>query len=115
MELEFHQLEMRYEHLRVRRPEREHKLPASLSATGQQVPIVVVPLKTSPDRFLVIDGHKRIRVLRRLGHDTVQATAWQMTEAKALVLDRSLRASEAESALEQGWVLAELHRRLRPN
>jgi len=110
MELEFHQLEIRYEHLRVRRPEREHKLLASLAATGQQVPIVVVPLKDTPDRFLVIDGHKRIRALRRLGQDTVQATAWQMTEAEALVLDRSLRASEAESALEQGWLLAELQR-----
>jgi hypothetical protein len=35
-----------------------------------------------------------------------------MNEAEALVLDRSLRQAEAETALEQGWLLSELHRGL---
>lgn len=54
MELEFHQLDMRYEQLRVRRPEREKRLLASLAERGQQVPIIVIPLAGEPNRFLVI-------------------------------------------------------------
>lgn len=108
MDLEFHQLEMRYEHLRLRRPERERRLLASLAEKGQQVPIVVVALFEDAGRYQIIDGHKRVRLLQRLGADTVQATVWDMSEAEALVLDRSLRAAEAETAIEQGWLLQEL-------
>jgi hypothetical protein len=42
MRLEFHQLERRLEHLRLRRPERHRRLLASLAASGQQTPIMVV-------------------------------------------------------------------------
>ena len=110
MELEFHQLDLRYEGLRVRRPEREKRLLASLAERGQQVPIVVIALADEPNQFLVIDGYKRIRALQRLGRDTVRATVWDMDETEALILDRSLRTAEGETALEQGWLLAELHR-----
>jgi ParB/RepB/Spo0J family partition protein len=107
MDLEHHQLELRYEGLRVRRADKERRLVASLAANGQQVPIVVVAGETG--RHIVIDGYKRVRALKRLGHDTVLATEWSMSEAEALLLSRSLRSAEAESALEQGWLLKELH------
>ena len=42
MQLEFHQLERRWEHLRVRDRQRQRRLLASLADSGQQVPIVVV-------------------------------------------------------------------------
>lgn len=111
IDLEFHQLDLRFAHLRVKRPERQRRLLASLADAGQQVPIVVVAVAGEPDRYRVIDGFKRIAALRRLGRDTVRATIWPMTEADALVLDRSLRSSEAETALEQGWLLVELESR----
>jgi ParB family chromosome partitioning protein len=111
MDLEFHQLDLRFEHLHVRRPDRERRLLASLAASGQQVPIVVVAVREQPDRYLVIDGYKRIAALRQLGRDTVSATVWPMNEAEALVLGQSLRASESDSALEQGWLLSELEHR----
>jgi ParB family transcriptional regulator, chromosome partitioning protein len=109
IEIEFHQLDLRYENLRVRRPEREKRLLSSLAERGQQVAIVVVCLPEEPNRYLVIDGYKRIRALQRLGYDTVRVTIWDMTESEALILDRSLRTAEKETALEQGWLLAELH------
>jgi ParB/RepB/Spo0J family partition protein len=111
MRLEFHQLDRRYEHLRARSPERQRRLLASLAASGQQTPIVVVEVSKKPDRYLVIDGHKRIAALEQLGRDTVEAVVWDMSEAEALVLDRSLRLSEHETALEQGWLLEELEQR----
>jgi ParB family transcriptional regulator, chromosome partitioning protein len=110
MDLEFHQLDLRHEGLRVRRPERERRLLSSLAERGQQVAIVVIRLPEEPNRFLVIDGYKRIRALQRLGRDTVRATVWDMDETEALILDRSLRTAEGETALEQGWLLAELNR-----
>ena len=110
MQLEFHQLDRRWEHLRVREPHRQRRLLASLADSGQQTPIVVVATG-APDRYLVIDGHKRVAALEQLGRDTVEATVWAMREAEALLLSRSLRFSPQESALEQGWLLAEMEQR----
>jgi ParB family chromosome partitioning protein len=111
MQLEFHQLDRRWEHLRVHHPARQRRLLASLAATGQQTPIVVVAAAGQPNRYLVIDGYKRLAALQQLGRDTVQAVEWPMGEAEALLLDRSLRLSEHETALEQGWLLAEMEQR----
>jgi ParB family transcriptional regulator, chromosome partitioning protein len=111
MRLEFHQLDRRWEHLRVRHPVRHRRLLASLAATGQQTPIVVVAIQGQPDRYLVIDGYQRIAALQQLGRDTVEAVLWPMSEAEALQLDGSLRWTEQQSALEQGWFLAELEQR----
>jgi ParB/RepB/Spo0J family partition protein len=110
MQLEFHQLDRRWEHLRVRRPERQRRLLASLASSGQQTPIVVV-VTDQVDRYLVIDGYQRIAALQQLGRDTVEAVLWPMSEAEALILDRSLRWTEHETALEEGWLLAELEQR----
>ena len=53
------------------------------------------------DRYLVINGYKRIAALERLGRDTVEAVLWSMSEAEAVVLERMLRFSPRESALEE--------------
>src|SRR6202051_702329 len=111
MQLEFHQLDRRWEALRVRRADRQRQLLASLAANGQQTPIVVVALDGQPGHYLVIDGYQRIAALQQLGRDTVEAVVWPMSEVEALLLDRSLRWSEQETALEQGWLLAELEQR----
>jgi ParB/RepB/Spo0J family partition protein len=111
MQLEFHQLDRRWEHLRVRHPGRQRRLLASLAESGQQTPIVVVAAEGLADRYVVIDGYKRIAALEQLGRDTVEAVAWPMSEAAAVLLDRSLRLSEHETALEVGWLLAELEQR----
>jgi ParB family transcriptional regulator, chromosome partitioning protein len=109
MQLEFHQLDRRCEHLRVRQPHRQRHLMAALAESGQQTPIVVVV--SQDGRYPVIDGYKRIAALQQLGRDTVEATVWAMSEAEALLLDRSLRFSQQESALEQGWLLSEMEQR----
>jgi ParB family transcriptional regulator, chromosome partitioning protein len=107
MELELHQLELRYERLRKRAAAGERALLGSLVEHGQQLPIVVVGEQT---RFIVIDGYKRVRALRRLARDTVRASAWQLPELEALLLERQLRCA-SEDALDQAWLLAELQER----
>jgi len=111
MKLEFHQLDRRWENLRVRHPARQRRLLASLAEVGQQTPIVVVAAEGQADRYVVIDGYKRIAALEQLSRDTVEAVVWPMSEAAAVLLDRSLRLSEHETALEVGWLLAELEQR----
>jgi ParB/RepB/Spo0J family partition protein len=106
VELEFHQLDVRYERLRVRQPARERRLLASLADAGQQMPIVVV---TAGSAYVVVDGHKRVRCLRRLQRDTVGAVVWEMPEADALIFRQLLHTDATESALEQGWLLRTLH------
>jgi ParB family transcriptional regulator, chromosome partitioning protein len=90
---------------------RQRRLMASLAATGQQTPIVVVAAEDQVDRYVVINGYKRIAALEQLGRDTVEAVVWPMSEAAAVLLDRSLRISEQETVLEVGWLLAELAQR----
>ena len=106
MDLEFHQLDLRYERLRVRQPARERRLLASLADTGQQVPIVVV---TAPSIYVVVDGHKRVRCLHQLHRDTVAAVIWDMAEGDALIFRHLLQADAPASVFEQAWLLRTLH------
>ena len=81
------QLDRRWEHLRARQPGRQRRLLASLATAGQQTPIVVAAVADHPDRYLVIDGYKRISALEQLGRDTVEAVVWPLAAAAALVLE----------------------------
>jgi len=110
MELEFHQLDRRYEELRASCPRREERVLASLARHGQQVPVVVVG-GGDEGRHILLDGYKRMRALARLQQDTVRATCWDLPEQEALLLERLMRSSEGDSALEQGWLLRELRTR----
>ena len=100
-------MSLRYAHLRKRHPVQERALLSSLAEIGQQLPIVVVG---DCDPYVLIDGYKRVRALKRLARDTARVTRWQIGEADALLLERSLR-SGREDALEQGWLLTEMQER----
>jgi len=77
---------------------------------GQQLPVVVVA-GGDEGRYILVDGYKRVRALRKLGRDTVRATCWDLSEDEALLLGRSMQTAEGASALEQAWLLRELRER----
>ncbi|MDR3670230.1 MAG: ParB N-terminal domain-containing protein [Holophaga sp.] len=110
MELEFQQIDLRNDHLRKRNLALERQLLASLDGVGQRVPVVVV---AEQDHFILLDGFKRLRALKRLRRDTVVATLWDLNEAEGLLLERLMRASQPEGPLEQGWLLRDLQDRFR--
>jgi ParB/RepB/Spo0J family partition protein len=110
MDLEFHQIELRYERLRRTNAERERRLCGSLADLGQQTPVVVVA-GGEGGRHVLVDGYKRVRALIRLRRDTVRAVRWDLCELEALLLERLMRTSESDSPLEQGWLLRELRDR----
>ena len=74
MELEFHQIDLRYETLRRRDPRRERHLLASIGVQGQVCPVVVLPVDGG--RPILLDGYKRLRALKLLKRDTVLAMLW---------------------------------------
>ena len=82
---------------------------AALARDGQQLPVVVVAAREG--RYILIDGYKRVRALRRLRVDVVHAVCWDLPEHEALLLGRLMRNAKGDSALEQGWLLDELHTR----
>ncbi len=106
MDLEFHQLNLRFEKLRARRPAVERRLLASLAEIGQQMPVVVV--KGDETMYVLVDGYKRVRALRRLRRDVVRATCWDLDPSEALLLERLMSSGEGATALEQAWLLREL-------
>jgi len=108
LDLELHQLDLRFDALRRRDPRRERLLRASLDEHGQVNPVVVLP---GNGRFVLVDGYKRLRALRSLGKDVVWAVAWDLAEPEALLLEGLMRGSRSESPLEQGWLLDELRAR----
>ena len=86
MQLEFHQLDRRCEPLRVRNPQRQRRLLASLAATGQQTPIIVIAVLDQSNRYLVIDGYQRIAALAttRPGHGRGRGLAYERSRSSGV-------------------------------
>lgn len=103
MDLEIHHLDLRYAALRVLDPGRVSRLVASLSRDGQQVPVLVA------GQGVLVDGYHRVEALKTLGKDLVAAVSLpEVSEADALILSWRLETGHRKSALEEGWLLAEL-------
>jgi len=107
VQLEFHQLALRYEALRIADPLRQARMTASIAEAGQRAPVLVV----APEPlFVLIDGYCRVRALRALRRDTVEALVLELPEPEALLFAHGLDLSRPRSALEEGWFVRELHR-----
>lgn len=109
VELPLDALELKYARLSVRRNAAERKLLTSLGETGQQSPVIVVR-GGEAGRYVVIDGHKRVRALKRLKADVARAAVWELEEAQALAASYQLTSQGGRNAFEEGWLVAELHR-----
>jgi len=109
VEVEIDSLDLRYGKLRARRPAVEKRLMASLEEAGQQSPVIVVAAE-EPGRWVLIEGRKRVRVLKRLKVEAVKAVVWELAPAEALVAAYQLQDGSGWSALEEGWLVWELVR-----
>lgn len=106
MELEHRTLVLKYAALRVMDPHAQARLAASLAEVGQQSAVLVVEVQ---GHHVLIDGYRRVAALGSLGQDMVVAAALAMDEAEALLLRHRMATAEGRSALEEGWLLRELH------
>ena len=107
MQIEFHPLALRYETLRIADPARQARMTASIAEAGQRSPVLVV----GPERpFVLIDGYCRVRALKALRRDAVEALELALAEPEALLFAYGLDLARPRSALEEGWCVRELHR-----
>lgn len=107
MELELHQIELKYEGLRILDQRVQARLVASMTEHGQRSSVVVVRAEIA-DRYVLIDGYRRVAALRRLGVDTAAAVVLDMGEMDALLFNHRQAKQSKRSALEDGWLIVEL-------
>jgi ParB/RepB/Spo0J family partition protein len=105
--VEHHCLQLSYASLRLHRPRWVDRLAASIERHGQLVPVVVVSL--GENQWALIDGYLRVKALRRLGQDIINAEAWACDLAQALIALLTEHQSRAWAALEEALLLQELH------
>lgn len=108
MELDFHLLDLKYERIKARNRKAESRLLASLVDQGQLSPIIVLSGEGDSPRYIVVDGFKRIRALKRSGHDTVKAVIWPEDEVNALIAINHLQRSVDRNALDDAYLIKAL-------
>ena len=81
------------------------RCPSTVSAAPCS-PVLVV--RAGEHEYVLIDGYARVESLVALGRDVVEATVLDLTEPEALVFVHRLEATRPRSALEEGWLIAEL-------
>lgn len=106
MEIELHQIDLRYAALRIEDPARKIRLGASLLEQGQLSPVLVVA--SNAQRYVLIDGYARVHALLELGRGLVVAVVLDLDEREALIEAFRQRSQRKRPALEEGWVLLEL-------
>jgi ParB family transcriptional regulator, chromosome partitioning protein len=105
MVVELHELELRYEALRILGPRRLARLMSSMAQNGQQSAVVLLP---SEDGYVLLDGYARVAACRELGWDKLEGALLDMPDVEALLMTRRLENQSRRSALEDGWFISEL-------
>ena len=108
MQIELHQLDHKYERLKVRNRKEEKRIVGTMAQQGQVSPVIVVGTLDGPGKYVVIDGFKRVRAAQKVGLDTVEAVVWQHSEAEALVLMHTLQRPRERSSLEDAYLIRAL-------
>lgn len=107
--LEIGELDLRYAHTRIKKPDALLSLMRSLEKWGQIRPVSVVP--SDPPLHVLVDGYLRVEALRRCGKDTLLAEVWPCGEVEAL-LQTLIREQERRwEVLEEASLIRELHER----
>jgi ParB family chromosome partitioning protein len=98
-----HRIDTPFASTRVHHDEAVRRLIASLEASGQQVPLVVVH---SSERLVLVDGYRRWEALGRLGRDTAQCVVWHCGLAEALGQVLARHQCRPFEPIEQAWLLS---------
>jgi len=109
MQIELHELDLRYAALRVNDSARAARMRASLAAHGQQSPVAVIEAGERVESpYVLIDGYVRVGAARALARDYVEAVVLAVRESDALIMMHRLDEVGRRSALEEAWLLDEL-------
>lgn len=106
--IEWRHLSEPYARLRVRDLSMESRLAASIAQQGQRCAVLVVANVQGKERYVLVDGYRRARVLRRLGRDSIDAVIVALEEAEALAFCHRQETGRRRTAMEDGWLVREL-------
>ena len=108
--LTLEQLDVRFESLRLVSPTEMNRLRASVERDGVRQP-VVVSTGVETDRFVLLDGFKRVKILREQGTAEVPATLVTLdaTASKAAIVTCNAP-HRGLSDLEEAWIVQSLCR-----
>jgi ParB family transcriptional regulator, chromosome partitioning protein len=108
LEVEWHQLDLRYQGLRIHTAAAVRQLMVSIHAYGLLVPITVIASGVSDCPWVVVDGYLRILAHRALRRDLIHATIWPIDAAAALLDAYKHNKSRTWEAFEEANLLQEL-------
>ena len=106
-EVDMHLLDLRYSHTRIKNDKTLVTLMNSIQAYGQIVPALVV---SEQDRYILIDGYKRLAALKVCGRDCITIQIMEEESASLFLLLAQNNERKLE-AIEQAALIQELHGR----
>ena len=110
IELEWHQLELRYADIRIHTDAAIRRLMVSIHTHGLLTPIVVAQTdKTKPQQpWVVIDGYLRVAALKALHHDCIPVLSSSCGLVDALIASYQQNVSRVWGAFEEAQLIQTL-------
>ena len=106
--LDLHALVPRFAALRLRDAARIGRLVTSIEQQGQLTAVVVVPDPDNTQRWVLIDGYRRLDALQHLGRDRIQAHVWKRSVDEALLGCLARGPDRGWEAIEEAALIEEL-------
>ena len=106
--LDLHALVPRFAALRLRDAARLGQLVTSIEQQGQLTAVVVVPDPDNTQRWVLIDGYRRLDALQHLGRDRIQAHVWERSVDEALLGCLARGPDRGWEAIEEAALIEEL-------
>ena len=108
LELEWHQLELRYSSLRTHTAAETRRTMLSIHEYGLLAPISVIASGIVNRPWIVIDGYLRIAAMKELGRDLITAIVWDVAISDGLLQSYQSNESRPWKQLEEAHLLQEL-------
>ena len=108
IEVEWHQLDLRYQDLRMSTAQTQQQLMLSIHQHGLLVPVVVVTSHGQEKPWVLIDGYLRANATKALAKDVIRAQVWELSIAEALLHAYRNHKARPWCYLEEAQLLQEL-------
>ncbi len=112
LELDLHLLELRFASSRLVEPRAVERIAHSIERCGQIVPCIVVAAsgdsRADGERFVLIDGYRRVAALHRVGRDTASVEQWGCDVTEALLGLLARTQDRPLASLEEALLVREL-------
>jgi len=108
IELEWHQLDLRYSCLRIHTAASKRRFMLSIDEYGLLMPITIVSSGNPSCPWIVIDGYLRIAATQALGRDVILARPWETSLPESLLLAYQQDTSRPWDKFEEAQLIHEL-------